>query len=324
MPSCDLKLLGGALVGTVLAAVGAASSRCSMLRAQSEWRAHPAGRTLDGRVGRATGGAAAQRDRDPAERLRVRDARRRGRRARRASRRNCAEPVAGLHELARVAEQRLDLALERGGDVDPRVRLERAREVHRARPSARRAPRRAARGSSAGCPAAGATASSVAQPVIAVVAVVEVAVAEEHRGRVGAAHDVGPDRAHAAHELEPQRAVVGELAVGVVEVMRARDAEHARRGRGLLDAELRQRVEVGVGIVGALVAAGRDERRAPRRPRRPSGRACRPPRSRDRRGARRSRARAPGSSSSTTSGGSQLVERGDRARRCRRRRRPCA
>ena len=43
-----------------------------------------------------------------------------------------AEPVAGLDELARVTEQRLDLAFERGADVDPHVGLERAREEQRA------------------------------------------------------------------------------------------------------------------------------------------------------------------------------------------------
>ena len=42
-----------------------------------------------------------------------------------------AEPVARLDEPAGVAEQAVDLALERVADVDPGVRLERAREVHR-------------------------------------------------------------------------------------------------------------------------------------------------------------------------------------------------
>jgi hypothetical protein len=45
-PSCDLKLLGGALVGTVFAAVGAGVVAMLMMRAQAEWRAHPAGRPL--------------------------------------------------------------------------------------------------------------------------------------------------------------------------------------------------------------------------------------------------------------------------------------
>jgi hypothetical protein len=45
-PSCDTKLLAGAVAGTVLAAIGAGVVAMLMLRAQSEWRAHPAGRTL--------------------------------------------------------------------------------------------------------------------------------------------------------------------------------------------------------------------------------------------------------------------------------------
>ena len=46
-PSCDGKLLAGAVTGTVLAAIGAGVVAMLMLRAQSEWRAHPAGRTLE-------------------------------------------------------------------------------------------------------------------------------------------------------------------------------------------------------------------------------------------------------------------------------------
>ena len=41
--SCDVRLLGGALAGTVLAAGGAGVVAGLMLRAQSEWRAHPPG-----------------------------------------------------------------------------------------------------------------------------------------------------------------------------------------------------------------------------------------------------------------------------------------
>jgi len=41
-PSCDVKLLGGAVAGTALAAIGAGVVAMLMLRAQSEWRAHPA------------------------------------------------------------------------------------------------------------------------------------------------------------------------------------------------------------------------------------------------------------------------------------------
>ncbi len=45
-PACDLKLLGGALTGTILAGIGAGVVAMLMLRAQSEWRSHPAGRSL--------------------------------------------------------------------------------------------------------------------------------------------------------------------------------------------------------------------------------------------------------------------------------------
>jgi hypothetical protein len=46
--SCDLKLLAGALTGTVVAAIGAGVVAMLMMRAQAEWRAHPAGRPRTG------------------------------------------------------------------------------------------------------------------------------------------------------------------------------------------------------------------------------------------------------------------------------------
>jgi hypothetical protein len=45
-PSCDLKLVAGALVGTVATAIGAGVVAVLMLRAQSEWSTHPAPRAL--------------------------------------------------------------------------------------------------------------------------------------------------------------------------------------------------------------------------------------------------------------------------------------
>jgi hypothetical protein len=58
-PNCDLKLLAGALAGTVLAAIGAGVISMLMLRAQSEWRTHPAGRQLSiGTAGSSAGGRA--------------------------------------------------------------------------------------------------------------------------------------------------------------------------------------------------------------------------------------------------------------------------
>jgi hypothetical protein len=42
--SCDAALLGAAVVGSAIAAIGAGVISGLMLRAQSEWRAHPPGR----------------------------------------------------------------------------------------------------------------------------------------------------------------------------------------------------------------------------------------------------------------------------------------
>ena len=40
VPSCAFKELGGALLGTIVAAIGAATIAVLVLRAQSEWRGH--------------------------------------------------------------------------------------------------------------------------------------------------------------------------------------------------------------------------------------------------------------------------------------------
>jgi hypothetical protein len=42
-PSCDLQLLAGALTGAIICALGAAIVGVLVLRAQSEWKAHPPG-----------------------------------------------------------------------------------------------------------------------------------------------------------------------------------------------------------------------------------------------------------------------------------------
>jgi hypothetical protein len=41
-PSCDLKLLGAAVAGTAIVAIGAGIVAVLVLRAQSEWQTHPA------------------------------------------------------------------------------------------------------------------------------------------------------------------------------------------------------------------------------------------------------------------------------------------
>ena len=76
----------------------------------------------------------------------------------------------------------------------------------------------------------------------AVVAVVEVAVAEEHRGRVGAQHDLGRSSRITRTIAARSVLVVGQLAVGVVEVEVAGEAEQRRRlGRLLAPAAPRAR-----------------------------------------------------------------------------------
>jgi hypothetical protein len=47
-PSCDLELLGGAVVGTAFAAIGAGVVAVLVMRAQSEWHTHPAARPAAG------------------------------------------------------------------------------------------------------------------------------------------------------------------------------------------------------------------------------------------------------------------------------------
>jgi hypothetical protein len=49
-PSCDLKLLAGALAGTVVTAIGAGVVAVLVLRAQSEWQTHPAARVPPARA----------------------------------------------------------------------------------------------------------------------------------------------------------------------------------------------------------------------------------------------------------------------------------
>jgi hypothetical protein len=58
--SCDLKLAAGALTGTVVAAIGAGVVAMLMMRAQAEWRAHPAGRPVTG-----SGSAVGKAGREP-------------------------------------------------------------------------------------------------------------------------------------------------------------------------------------------------------------------------------------------------------------------
>ena len=84
----------------------------------------------------------------------------------------------------------------------------------------------------------------------AVVAVVEVAVAEEHRGRDRGSSTTSGRSSRTTRTIAPRSSlVVGELAVGVVEVEVTGEAEQRRRLGRLLDPQRGERVEVGVGIL---------------------------------------------------------------------------
>jgi hypothetical protein len=51
-PSCDLELLGAAVLGTAVTAVGAGVVAALVLRAQSEWQTHPVVRAAPAGAGR--------------------------------------------------------------------------------------------------------------------------------------------------------------------------------------------------------------------------------------------------------------------------------
>src|SRR5438067_9617595 len=98
----------------------------------------------------------------------------------------CAEELAGLGELTGVTEEGLHLDVEGVGDIDPRVGLHRAREIH-----GRHLVRRPRVREVVGVPGRRRHGVECRPTGRAVVVVVVVAVAEEHRSRVGAHHDRG-------------------------------------------------------------------------------------------------------------------------------------
>ncbi len=59
--SCTWKLLGAALLGTVIAGIGAGIVAMLLLRAQSEWRAHPPGRQQPPDINRGRSGGTPRR-----------------------------------------------------------------------------------------------------------------------------------------------------------------------------------------------------------------------------------------------------------------------
>ena len=125
-----------------------------------------------------------------------------------------------------MAAQRLDLAVERRGDVLPRVGLEGARQVDRRRPGGARRLGEVQR-------AGGRRRAGVehGEADAAVVVVVHVAVAEEHRGRVAGHDDVGPERTDPLDQRGPQLDRVVDLAVGIARGSRGRSGPAPGRPR---------------------------------------------------------------------------------------------
>ena len=124
---------------------------------------------------------------------------------------------------------------------------------------------------------------------------VDVAAAEEHRGRVARHHDVGPQRADAPTSCGPQLEGVVDLAVGTAQVLVAGQAEDLwPRPRPPPARRAVSSIGVDVGVAGPPCPPWRTPPGGPRRPRRPSGPTCRRTTPPDRRDGRTPRAPVPG------------------------------
>ena len=183
------------------------------------------------------------------------------------------EPV-GIVDLAGVGAQRVELALERGRDVDPGVgsigpeQVEPADPVRRQAGSGeRREGHRVARGRIDGVDG-----GHAGRPVVRVV---DPAALVEEGVRVGGEDRVGAEGPDLAHELLAQGQVVGQRPIRLVEERDAGVADD-RRGRTLLGlAQGGQDERVGVGVLAALVAARAADQPAPASRRRSSARRSR-------------------------------------------------
>ena len=153
-----------------------------------------------------------------------------------------------------MTEERVDLALEGVGDVDPAVRFERSRQVHGGYPVHVEALG-AVLGEVVRVPGGRKHRVERCESRDAMVAVVEVRIAEEDRGRVGAHHHLGAQLADRSHDRGAELLVVVELAVAVVEVEVTGEPELHGGRFGLRDPASGERIEIGVGVVRTLLAA---------------------------------------------------------------------
>ena len=102
-----------------------------------------------------------------------------------------------------MTEESVDLALQRGSDVDPAVGLERARQVDGAHLVDRQAFAQVLR-EVVRAPRGGSHCVEGGPPRDPMVVVVEVAVPEEHGRGIRAQHDLGPQLSDVAHDRAPQ------------------------------------------------------------------------------------------------------------------------
>ena len=184
----DVSHLVGTFIGSFIGAAGVGIVAVLVLRAMAEWRRQNPARRSNRRLAVVSGRAQAPKVslRKGSAYLMPAAAPASSARSRRKSRNHSPLSTSWLA----WQKSAVDLALERVADVDPAVRLERARQVDVAD-----VVHREALGEVLGevVRVAGGGRDRVERRPAgdAVVAVVVVAVAEEHRGRVGTEHDIG-------------------------------------------------------------------------------------------------------------------------------------
>ena len=160
----------------------------------------------------------------------------------------------GFVDLAGVCAKRVELPIQRGGDVDPGVGAIGPEEVEP--PDAvRRKPR--ARERREGHRVAGGRVDGVdrGQAGRPMVGVVDPAALVEERVGIGGEDGIRPEGADLADELLAQRQVVGQRPVRLVEERDPGVADDRRRRALLGLAQRGEHERVGVGILAALVAA---------------------------------------------------------------------
>src|ERR1035441_3816715 len=170
-------------------------------------------------------------------------------------------PLHTVGELAAMAPDRFALDVHRPRDVDPDVGLECPRQEHGAHlvagPGGGEVERQR-RGRGHGV--------EPRQAEDAVITVVEVPLAEEDRGGVGAQHDLGAEPAHRRHQQLAELMIVAQFAVWVPEELLAGQPDHSTGLSSLSGPPHCQcsRIDVGIHRALASIGAQQDPYLAPR------------------------------------------------------------